>query len=148
MFDDSRGKRVILVAHCLLNQNAKIDRCAFYPGVIREATQLIMDSGAGMLQIPCPEMICLGLDRQANPQSSASVEEEDIRVAEAMKDAGVSSKMTSLAGDLIYQVLQYRKHGFDVQGLVGINGSPTCAMETTWHSDGPQAGPGAFMALL
>lgn len=32
MFDDKRGKKLILVSHCILNQNAKLDECAHYPG--------------------------------------------------------------------------------------------------------------------
>ena len=52
MFSDSRSKKVILVSHCILNQNAKIDRCAVYPGAIKEAAQLLIESGTGILQMP------------------------------------------------------------------------------------------------
>ena len=45
MFNDARSRRIMLVAHCLLNQNAKLDRCAFYPGAIREAALGLIDSG-------------------------------------------------------------------------------------------------------
>ena len=42
-----------MVAHCLLNQNARIDRCAYFPGAMGEAAQALLDSGVGVLQMPC-----------------------------------------------------------------------------------------------
>ena len=46
MFDDKRSKRVVLVAHCLLNQNARIDRYAFFPGAMGKAAQVLLDTDA------------------------------------------------------------------------------------------------------
>lgn len=148
MFTDARSKRILLVAHCLLNQNAKLDRCAFYPGAIREAAQYILDSGAGILQMPCPETFCLGLDRQADPAVQPSVEAEDTRIAVRMQAADARQKMQQMAAELVYQVEEYCKHGFDVLGVVGINGSPTCAVERTWYAGAPQEGPGIFIQML
>jgi predicted secreted protein len=148
MFSDARSKRILLVAHCLLNQNAKLDRCAFYPGVIREAAQLILDSGVGIVQMPCPETLCLGLDRQADPAALPSVEAEDTRIAIRMQEPIARKKMQQMAAELVYQVEEYRKNGFEVLGVVGINGSPTCAVERTWYADTPQEGPGVFIQML
>ena len=64
MFDDKRSRKVILVAHCVFNQNAKLDRCAHYPGPIKEAAEILLDSGIGIIQMPCPELLALGLDRE------------------------------------------------------------------------------------
>ena len=98
--------------------------------------------------MPCPETICLGLDRRTDPQVGASVEEEDTRIAGIMKEPESMGKMKNMVEDLAMQIREYQKYGFTVQGLVGINGSPTCAVETTWHSGGPQPGPGVFVALI
>ena len=148
MFTDARSKRILLVAHCLLNQNAKLDRCAFYPGAIREAAQLILDFGAGIVQMPCPETLCLGLDRQADPAAHPSVEAEDTRIAMCMQESTARQKMQQMVADLLYQVEEYRKHSFALLGVVGINGSPTCAVERTWNADALQEGPGVFIELL
>jgi len=148
MFTDARSKRVILVAHCLFNQNAKLDRCAFYPGAIREAAQTILDSGAGIVQMPCPETLCLGLDRGTDPVVQPSVEEEDTRIAGEMGLSQARVRMVTMAGELAFQVEEYQKHGFEVLGVVGINGSPTCAVEHTWYDGAEQEGPGAFIAVL
>jgi predicted secreted protein len=59
------AEKILLIAHCLLNQNAKINRCAHFPGAIQELAHLLGDSGVGLLQMPCPELLYLGLDRPA-----------------------------------------------------------------------------------
>jgi predicted secreted protein len=148
MFDDHRSKRVLLVAHCVLNQNAKIDRCAHYPGVIRETVEVLIESGVGLIQMPCPELCCLGLDRQVDRGASTTIETEDTRVAKRMVDDKCRARCQSLVDDLVYQVEEYRKNGFEMVGLLGINGSPTCGVETTWANDGAEQGPGIFIRLL
>jgi predicted secreted protein len=148
MFDDKRSKKIILVAHCLLNQNAKIDRCAHYPGVIREATGEIVESGVGVVQMPCPELLCLGLEREADKKTWPSVGAEDTRIAIRMKEPRNRAVCRRIVKDLVYQIEEYRKNGFEILGVVGINGSPTCAVERTWAEDHEQEGPGVFIGLL
>jgi hypothetical protein len=50
MFNDKRSKRVLLVAHCVLNQNARLDRCAHYPGAIREVAVLLIERGPVLIE--------------------------------------------------------------------------------------------------
>jgi predicted secreted protein len=148
MFDDKRSKRVILVAHRILNQNAKIDRCAHYPGAVREAAQMLIDSGVGIIQMPCPELICLGLDRQADREEHATIEAEDTRVARRMIEEPAQTLCHKLAADLVLQVEEYRKNGFQAAGILGVNGSPTCGVETNWREDEEAHGPGVFIQIL
>ena len=63
MFDDCRSRRVIFLAHCLLNQNSISDGTAVYPAAFKDVLRLLMDAEVGVLQLPCPELCCLGLDR-------------------------------------------------------------------------------------
>ena len=63
MFTDGRSKRVIFLAHCLLNQNAISDGTAEVPAAHREILRTVLDARAGVVQMPCPELCCLGLDR-------------------------------------------------------------------------------------
>ena len=132
MFADKRSKKVLLIAHCILNQNAKIDACAHYPGAIREVAQILIDGGTGMLQMPCPELLCLGLDRQVEPGLHPTVEAEDTRVAQRMTEEQARTICRKIVDDLVYQLVEYRKNGFELVGVLGINGSPTCGVETTW----------------
>lgn len=148
MFDDKRSKKVILIAHCVLNQNAKIDRCAHYPGAIKEVAQILIDAEVGILQMPCPELLCLGLDRQVETGIHTTVESEDTRVAQRMVEDQTKTICYRLVSDLIYQFDEYQRNGFALVGIIGINGSPTCGVETTWANNREEQGPGVFMKLL
>ena len=63
MFTDGRSRRVVFLAHCLLNQNAISDGTAEVPAAHREILRLILDAQVSVAQMPCPELCCLGLDR-------------------------------------------------------------------------------------
>ncbi|MDR7422479.1 MAG: hypothetical protein QN159_08415 [Armatimonadota bacterium] len=56
-------RRVVFLAHCLLNQNAKVDEFAWYPGVVKPAIDLLREFGYELAQLPCPEMTFLGVNR-------------------------------------------------------------------------------------
>jgi predicted secreted protein len=148
MFDDKRSKKIVLVAHCILNQNTKIDRCAHYPGAIKEVAQILIDAEVGILQMPCPELLCLGLDRQVERGIPTTVESEDTRVARRMVEDQTKALCHRLVSDLIYQVEEYQRNGFALVGVIGINGSPTCGIETTWTNSREEQGPGVFMKML
>jgi predicted secreted protein len=148
MFEDQRSRRVLLVAHCVLNQNAKIDRCAYYPGVIKEAVEALIESGVGLIQMPCPELLCLGLDRQAVPDAATTIESEDTRVARLMAADENRTICRSLADALVVQIEHYQRNSFEVIGLLGINGSPTCGIEISWVDDHEEPHPGSFIQLL
>ena len=144
-FPDLRSRRVILVAHCVLNQNAKIDGCARYPGAMRELLHCLVEWGIGIVQMPCPELIHLGLDRRADVAATRTIGSEDTRVADLMNEPAAASACARLAGELAYQVEEYLRNGFEVIGILGINGSPTCGVEAGWRDGKECPGPGAFI---
>ncbi|PKO02711.1 MAG: hypothetical protein CVU43_06585 [Chloroflexi bacterium HGW-Chloroflexi-5] len=148
MFIDARSKKVILVSHCILNQNAKIDRCAHYPGAMREVTQVMLDAGLGFIQIPCPELLFLGLDRRVEKDKETTVESEDDRVGVLMNKTVPRVLCGKISYDLIYQIKQYQLNGFTVVGMLGINGSPTCGVETTWEDGKETDGSGIFIKIF
>jgi len=148
MFTDARSKKVILVAHCILNQNAKIDRCAHYPGAMREVTQALLDAGVGIIQMPCPELLYLGLDRQTEKDKETTIESEDDRVGVLMNKTVPRVLCGKISYDLIYQIKQYKLNDFEVIGMLGINGSPTCGVETTWADGKETEGSGIFIKIF
>ena len=148
MFTDARSKKVVLVAHCILNQNAKMDRCAFYPGAVREVSEMLVAAGVGLLQMPCPELLCFGLAREADPAIEPTIGEEDTRIARRLHDADAQATCRRLVDDLVYQVEEYAQNGFEVIGILGMNGSPSCAVELTWYEDAAHPEPGQFVAML
>mgnify|MGYP000903238584 FL=1 len=148
MFTDARSKKVILVSHCILNQNVKIDRCAWYAGAMREVTQTLLDAGMGLLQMPCPELLALGLDRQVEKGAPTSIESEDDRVSDRMNEEGPRQLCAQIARDLVYQIEQYQHNGFTVLGVLGINGSPTCGVESGWSNGVETSGHGVLIQAL
>jgi predicted secreted protein len=148
LFRDKRSKRVIFVSHCILNQNAMIDGMASYPGVFREVIDAIIGSDCSIVQLECPEMMVLGLDRKVDIHTTRTTGSEDTRVKVLMETRSGRSSCRKLAEKAVYLIEQYKQNGFTVAGLLGINASPTCGVETTW-SDGMEVpGPGVFMQQL
>lgn len=135
MFTDQRGRKLIVLAHCILNQNAKLDRCAHCPGAIAEVVGVLLEAGIGFMQMDCAEMLHLGLDRQTDRSTPASVASEDTRIARRMLEPAAGAIIDDIAERVVGQILDYRRQQFDVIGIVGINGSPTCGVETTWRDD-------------
>ncbi len=54
---------VAFVAHCLLNQNAKVDGGARCPGVYSPLVDVLREAGWRIEQMPCPELTFTGLHR-------------------------------------------------------------------------------------
>ena len=142
MFDDNRSKRVVLVAHCVMNQDARIDGSGHFPGAMGEVARVLVESGVGILQMPCPELLYLGLDRRRHGGM-------DIGIREALSEEDGRTACRELAQRLVYQIKEYRKHGFEIIGVIGIDGSPACGVDIT-HYWGKGAGPGtgAFMQMV
>ncbi|WP_287226654.1 hypothetical protein [Oscillibacter sp.] len=51
MFTDGRSRRVVFLAHCLLNQNAISDGTAEVPAVHREILRTVLDARVGVVQL-------------------------------------------------------------------------------------------------
>ena len=92
MFTDGRSKKVIFLAHCLLNQNAISDGTAVCPAAFGELIQLLLDHEVGVVQMPCPELCCLGLDRGDVHGADRPVVEENTRIRRAMEKNGPRQK--------------------------------------------------------
>ena len=53
MFTDGRSRRVVFLAHCLLNQNAISDGTAEVPAAHREILRTVLDARVGVVQRGC-----------------------------------------------------------------------------------------------
>ena len=56
-------KRVAFIAHCLLNQNAKVEGGAKRPGMWEPVIDLLRERGYVIRQMPCPELAFGGARR-------------------------------------------------------------------------------------
>ncbi|HEX2980695.1 MAG TPA: hypothetical protein VHO48_10570 [Anaerolineaceae bacterium] len=116
--EDKRSMVVVPACHCLLNQNAKLEGIAGWPGMIHEIMKLLMDRGVGVLQIPCPEMIYEGIGR-----FDKSVEQYDC--------AAFREVCAKISRELFDQVENYIQWGYQVPVIIAIDGSPSCGYNLT-----------------
>ncbi|WP_298017361.1 CD3072 family TudS-related putative desulfidase [uncultured Dysosmobacter sp.] len=148
MFNDQRSKRVIFLAHCLLNQNAISDGTADYPAAHREVVRTLLDAQVSIAQMPCPELCCLGLDRGDPLGAQRPVVVENTRIRRAMGQPETAAKMETLVQQVVNQIREYHRNGFTVLGIVGMDRSPCCGVNTTSDEDRELEGQGVFMAAV
>ena len=148
-FEDARSKKVMIVAHCVLNQNARIDTCATAPAVFPKVLEALVDRRIGILQYPCPELGFLGMGRQGQDCGSwdGSYRHESGEVYDQMSVPEGREYLRGLAENLVYQIEEYRKYGFRVLGMLGILASPTCGVGMKYYK-GIDPSDGAFIEEL
>lgn len=148
MFDDSRSRRVIVMSHCLLNQNSIADGTADFPSQFKEIIELCMEKEIGIIQLPCPELQCLGLDRQDCKGAQRPLLNENSRIRELISNEAHIKTLQNKAEEIVSQIIEYKKFGFDVIGVIGVNRSPSCGVETTSIHGEERSGKGIFMEVL
>lgn len=148
MFQDGRSRKVAFLAHCLLNQNAISDGTAVRPAGFPEMVSYLLEHGVGIVQLSCPELLCLGLDRGDPQGAERPVVVENTRIRRAMAQAEPSRRLAQLVEDTMTQLLEYRRYGFQVVGILGANRSPCCGVDTTSQDDQEVLGMGVFLEAL
>lgn len=148
MFDDGRSKRVIFIAHCLLNQNSISDGTAVYPAAFKDVINFFLNADIGIIQMPCPEFCCLGLDRGNIYGADSPVVVENTRIRSIMKTDDLNIKLTNLADYVVQQIIEYKKYGFEIIGIIGANRSPNCGVETTSDKNAEVNGMGLFVEKI
>ncbi|MDR4889366.1 hypothetical protein RGU12_17895 [Fredinandcohnia sp. QZ13] len=108
-----RSKKILLVSHCILNQNTVIENEARADGAIMSAIDWAMKEGFGFLQLPCPEFTFLGLSRP--PMTY-----DQYNTPEYRKHCKV------ILEPVLYQAKEYLKNGYEIAGILGIKSSPSC----------------------
>ena len=162
MFNDGRSKKVVFIAHCFLNQNSISDGTAIYPSAFRSLIDYFLSANIGIVQLPCPELFCLGLDRGDIHGADRSVVVENTRIRSEMKSKIHNVELIKLAGSemkskihnvelikladyVVQQVLEYKKYDFEIIGIIGANRSPTCGVDTTSNDNAEVNGMGLFI---
>ncbi|HWQ64987.1 MAG TPA: hypothetical protein VN429_11265 [Methanospirillum sp.] len=118
----NRAKKIILVAHCLLNVNAKVDGLARYQGVHDEIISSLIQKGYGIIQLPCPEMGYYGIRRWGN-------------VFEQMDIPAYRRYCRKILSPIVDQIQDYQKNEYEIAGVIGVDKSPSCGVHKTCCSD-------------
>lgn len=137
---DARGRRVVFLSHCLLNQNTRYLGGACRSCCVQEIVEQCLVEGIGMVQLPCPEEHVWGgvlkrhMLRLYGVPAPASAFWRAARLYTRLR-------YRVMARQAALQIADYLRSGFSVLGVVGVDGSPSCGVRTT--VDG-----GAFVADL
>jgi len=107
--------RVALVAHCLLNQNAKVEGGALRPAMWEPVIELLRERGYAIRQMPCPELAFGGARRfwGVREQFDTPVYRRHCR------------RLAALVASLI------EHHAGDEVVLIGVDSSPTMGIDFT-----------------
>lgn len=115
MAHDVRSHKVVVLAHCILNQNSRVAGLAHYPAVVDEIVNFLVKHDVGILQMPCPEVTYAGLKRETRTR-----EQYDIP-----KFRDLCRQIARSTAELIQEC---RWDGVEVLAVLGIGGSPSCGV--------------------
>ena len=138
---DSRSGRLVFLIECLTNQNARDIGAAESPAFTPELTELLMDAEIGVVQIPCPEIACLGFERLRSSGQS---------IRQALETPEATTCCQALARATAERIHCYVNQGFEVLAVLGGNEqSPGCAVHTVSSSEVQLTEEsGVFMRML
>jgi len=117
---DRRGKRIVAVIECILNQNARDPGAANSPALNEAVLGLCAQYQAGIVQIACPEKEHLGLQR-VRPRGTS--------ILQALDTPSGRQCCRELANKTADQLLAYVDGGCRVLAILGGNAqSAGCAV--------------------
>ncbi len=130
------------MAHCLLNQNAKVAGLATHSGIFSPLIAILEEAGVGIMQLPCPELVHLGLSR---PLGTDTVEQYDTPEYRA--------SCLDIAQRTAAQTASYHEAGYVIVCVLGVEGSPSCSVSRAprlvdQNQSQLQPGSGIFVEVL
>lgn len=113
-----RGRKIVLLAHCILNPNAKTGGIAQTPGAIPDVVEGLLRDGVGMIQLPCPEQTFAGCRRWGMTREQYDTPRFRRHCRDILLEA-------------VEQAEDYLNNGYEIVGIVGVDGSPSCGVGMT-----------------
>lgn len=146
--EDNRSKKIVFVSSCLLNANHKVQGLARYPGMCREVIDTLYENELGVMQLPCPETLYLGIQRWWATKN-------------LYDNVGFRNHCRTLSKQMADYIESYVQVGYETVAVLSSNGSPTCGVDVTcfdeeWggcptgfeFKNSLVEGPGVFMEEL
>lgn len=109
-----RSHKVLLVSHCILNQNAVVYPLARSKGIFKEILNLIQQYDMGLVQLSCAETLMYGMDRPPMTKIQYDIPE----YIKLCKDLSEHDYML---------IERFKDSKIQVVGIIGIDQSPTCS---------------------
>ncbi len=111
---------MVAVIECLLNQNARDAGAACSPAMAGSVVDLCREHQVGLVQLPCPEMACLGLQRRRAAGQS---------IRQALQTPACQQASAEIATQATDRLQAYAEAGFKLLAVLGGNPqSPGCAV--------------------
>ena len=122
-------QKVLFVAHCVLNTASKVvmyndAEMAAEEALRRKFLKKALEDGVQIIQLPCPEFLLYGSRRWGH-------------VSDQFDTPYFRRECRRMLSDTILQLKEYRSNDsrFDVLGVVGIDGSPSCGVDYTCRGE-------------
>ncbi len=115
MYEDARSGLVVLLAHCILNQNTRARGVARRRGPFEEVVIFLAERGVGIVQLPCPELEFFQEIREPSAKD----------VLDTPEYHSFCRELANRAVNLIKLLL---KQKLRVIGIIGVEHSPSCAV--------------------
>ena len=113
-----RKRKMVLVSHCILNVNSKVEGLSSYSGTMEDIVINLMQQGIGFIQLPCPEMTLYGMKRWGH-------------VKEQFDNPFYRKHCKSIFEPYVEQIKEYMQNDYEIVGLIGIDRSPSCGINQT-----------------
>lgn len=113
-----RNKEIVLISHCLLNVNAKVEGLALVPAASLNLITELIKMGFGIIQLPCIEQDMCGIRRWG-------------QVEEQLNHPNFRKRCRELLNPTINQLKDFIQNGYKICAIIGIDGSPSCGVNVT-----------------
>lgn len=133
--EDERGRKVIFVAHCILNENARYQGGAVRAGTNVEIIEELQKQDIGIVQMKCPEQKAWGGVQRwlmwLSLGMGGKVTGPILMLFLPFFTLYTKWSWTRIAKNTVGEINDWAKSGYDVVGIIGISGSPSCGVNTT-----------------
>lgn len=131
---DARGRDVVFVSHCLLDENTRYLGGAFHRGAVPEMAELLR-SGVAVCQMPCPEQRAWGGVHKRRILRAYGLRDSPLYVLRGpllrLFVWSTRVRYHRLARRVVRDVEEHRRAGVRVLAVVGVGASPSCGVSTT-----------------
>lgn len=122
-------KQILLVSHCLLNTASKLKefdeaQIADEEALRRKVLKKAVDQGIQLLQLPCPEFLQYGARRWGH-------------TFDQFNNVFFRQRCREMLMPVLMQLKEYLENPneFEIIGVLGIDGSPSCGVKYTCRAD-------------
>ena len=130
-----RSRKLVFVAHPILNQNSMPIGKEKAPGAVKEVVEILAENGIGIIQMPCPELECFGIERK--PKNKEALDNKIYRAL-----------CKKYALQTLSQIEAYLKKNYQILAILGVEFSPTYGVHQIENGSRNTPGKGIFIEEL